>query len=160
MKKFHYKFHHLLSCCLLAGACLLIGGAKAGTENQAEDVSLINLIATPERYDGRLVLVTGYVTVGLENMSICLMKVKLSSKDCLWLNVDSGPYETLEDEKRINKKMKVLNKFNGKIARLRARFDPHNKGHFGGWSGSLRDMVDIYDGKDKVYALQEKTAQQ
>lgn len=158
MKKLHDQSCRLLIGCLFSGISLFANGTEAHAENQSESLSLINLIATPERYDGHLVLVTGHVTVGLENMSICFMKVNYSSKDCIWLNIDSGPYETEDDRKRIEKKMKLLNKFNGKVATIEARFDQNNKGHFGMWSGALKDLVRIY-GKNNYHTFEDKAAQ-
>ncbi|MFZ6711981.1 hypothetical protein ACO0LN_23025 [Undibacterium sp. TC9W] len=146
----------LMVACLFSGTSLFATATEADVENRFQSLSLINLIATPERYDGKLVLVTGYVTVGRENMSICLTKVRNSSKDCLWLNVDSGPYETEEDRKRIDKKYKVLYKFNGKVATIEAIFDQNDMGHFGMWSGALKDFVRIYDFKNKYYMFDDK----
>ncbi|MFZ6874181.1 hypothetical protein ACO0LF_19160 [Undibacterium sp. Di27W] len=159
MKKSHNQFQYLLVACLFSGISLFANGAEADLGNRFQHLSLINLIATPERYDGKLVLVTGYVTVGRENMSMCLTKVRHSSKDCLWLNVDSGPYETDDDRKRIDKKMKVLYKFNGKVATIEAIFDQNDMGHFGMWSATLKDVVRIYDNKDKYYSLEDKAVQ-
>lgn len=160
MKKLHDQFCRVLIGSLFFGIALFANSAEARAENQSENLSLINLIATPERYDGHLVLVTGYVTVGRENMSICLTKVRNSSKDCLWLNVDSGPYETDDERKRIDKKYKVLYKFNGKVTTIEAIFDQNDMGHFGMWSGALKDFVRIYDHKDSYYTFEDKAAKE
>lgn len=156
MKKNHNQFRYLMVACLFYGTSLFANEVEANLENRFQSISLINLIATPERYDGKLVLVTGYATVGRENMSICLTRVRNSSKDCLWLNVDSGPYETEDDRKRIDKKYKLLYKFNGKLATIEAIFDQNDTGHFGMWSGALRDFVRIYDLKNKYYVFDDK----
>ncbi|MES2041007.1 MAG: hypothetical protein V4495_24585 [Pseudomonadota bacterium] len=139
----------LLSFCLLAAAVVLATGAMAKTREHALDLSLINLVATPERYHGKLVIVTGYIFVGKENMSICPYQVEVSSKDCIWLNIDSGPYASDADQQRISKKMAVLEKFHGKTATIIARFNKKHQGHFGLWSGALTKIVDVYDYRDE-----------
>ena len=153
------RTRHLLNTCLLATTNLFANGAMAETDNQSVSVSLINLIATPERYHGKLVHVTGYISLGVEDNSICPMKVKISSKDCIWINIDSGPYETKADEKRILKKMTILHKFKGKVATIKAKFDQENQGHFGSSSGALTDIVDIYGDTYKAYSFRDKFAE-
>ncbi|PXX33717.1 hypothetical protein DFR42_12913 [Undibacterium pigrum] len=123
--------------------------AMAGTREKVLELSLINLVATPERYHGKQVNVTGYVFIGTENMSLCPYTVQVSSKDCIWINIDSGPYASDADKKRISKKMAVLEKFNGKTATIIARFDKKDHGHFGGWSGALTKIIDVYDHTDE-----------
>ena len=157
MKKFHSQFRCLLVASLFSGISFFANAAETNLEKWPEDLSLINLIATPERYDGHLVSVTGHVTVRLEDMSICFAKVTYSGKDCIWINIDSGPFETQDDIKRLDKRMKILNQFNGKTAVIVARFDQKNKGHLRQWSGALTDIVRIY-GKNKDYTFKDQAS--
>jgi len=152
MKALHILLRQLLPTCLLAGAALLATTAVAQTRERRLSLSLINLIATPERYHGKLVHVTGYIFTGMEHMSICPYQVEISNKDCIWLNIDSGPYASDVDKARYAKKMAVLEKFQGKPAGIFARFNKNNRGHFGLWSGELTKIVDVYDPKDLVSA--------
>ncbi len=142
----------LLHICLLTGATLLANAAAAKTPEQALDLSLINLVATPERYHGKLVHVTGYIFTGMEHMSICPYQVEISNKDCIWLNIGSGPYASDADKARYAKKMAALEKFQGKPATIIAKFDKNDRGHFGLWSGSLKKIVEVYDPTDFVSA--------
>ena len=134
---------------MLAVAVFLATGAMAKAPEQVLDLSLINLIATPERYHGKLVNVTGYIFVGPENMSICPYPVEVSSKDCVWINIDSGPTASDADQERIFKKLAALEKFNKKTATIIARFNKNQQGQFGGWSGELTKIVDVYDYRDQ-----------
>jgi hypothetical protein len=61
----------------------------------AQGVSFINLIATPERYHGKVVFLSAYVSIQFENNSLCPTKNVLSHNDCLWLTIDTG-----QDRKR------------------------------------------------------------
>src|SRR5690349_16657717 len=50
---------------------LMVGTASyAGIDDQAENVSLIQLIATPERFSGKHVNVTGFLHLGYEDASL------------------------------------------------------------------------------------------
>ncbi|MFZ6746946.1 hypothetical protein ACO0LC_27275 [Undibacterium sp. JH2W] len=149
MKIPYLPSRHVLRTGLMAIVTLFATAAAAKPLERAIDLSLINLVATPERYHGKLVNVTGYIFVGMEHMSICPYQVEVSSKDCLWINIDSGPYASHADRERISKKMAVLEKFYGKTATIIARFNKKDQGHFGLWSGALTKIVDVYDHKDE-----------
>ncbi len=153
MKIPYHLSRHLLSACLMATIALFATAAAAKTKvktpEQTLDLSLINLIATPERYHGKLVNVTGYIFVGPEKMVVCPYPVEVSSKDCVWINIDSGPTASDADQERIFKKLAVLEKFNKKTATIIARFNKNHQGHFGGWSGELTKIVDVFDYRDQ-----------
>lgn len=40
------------------------GGAQFAAKDQPEYVSMLQLVVTPERFDGRLVVVTGFLSLG------------------------------------------------------------------------------------------------
>lgn len=112
---------------------------------------MINLIATPERYDGKLVFLTGYVTIGLEHMTVCPSKSPLSGKDCLWLEIDDGPFIDRSDVMREKSKEKIWMQFDGKVVSIRGVFDKDETGHFGQFSGAIRDVVDVYCSSEKKH---------
>lgn len=117
----------------------------SGNESElGERVSLYRLIANPESYQGKVVFVTGYVRIGLEDGSICPSKEPLSTQDCLWLVIDDGPLESEQDEQRLSLAQKKWKHFNRKVVSLRATFAPSETGHLGGWSGGLRHITSIY----------------
>lgn len=118
--------------------------ASAQPRDLGEKVSLINLIATPERYHGKVVFVSVYVTIGLEDMSLCPSNQVLTSKDCLWLTIDSGPFETEQDLKRYMERETLWKQFHGQVLSLRGTFNKENTGHFGGWSGSIEKVTEAY----------------
>ncbi len=124
-----------------------------------KSVSLTNLVATPERYEGKLVYVVGYISIGLENMSLCPSKKPLSRKDCIWLTIDSGPFETDEDIKRFTEKEKRLKPFNGQVVSVRGVFDSHDTGHFGMWSGAIRNIIEVSAMKSRATATFDSESQ-
>lgn len=102
------------------------------TFGQTVDVSLINLIATPKDFDGKRVRVIGYVRFEFEfeGDSIYLHKedsLRHIAKNGLWLGVDMPA------------KQKV--RVNNRYAIVEGVFSMEEMGHFGMWSGSLKQVT-------------------
>ncbi len=110
-------------------------------------VSLFRLIVNPDSYHEKVVFVTGYVRIGLEDMSICPSRDSLSNIDCLWLNIDDGPFETDKDMERYYENERKWNKFNKSVVSIRATFDKNETGHMGGWSGGLTKITQVFGRK-------------
>lgn len=128
---------------LLAVASMASADEPAYKEN-GERVSIINLIATPERYDGKLVFLSAYATVKFEGDSLCMTQQPASTSDCLWLQFDDGPYETEQDQQRYLRAKAAWQKHHGKHISVRGIFSRKNTGHFGLYSGAIEKIVDVY----------------
>jgi len=106
-----------------AGACTLYG------------VSLLELIANPERFHGRRVSVRGYVRIEFEGNAIYLSKESFearSMRDALWLApAASSPFA------------KPGATFGPGYANVVGRFDAFDRGHFGMYSGAIQDTTRI-----------------
>jgi len=85
-------------------------------------VPLSRLLCQPERYHGKRVLVSGYVTLEFEGNRICFAS---GSPECLWLAV-----EGVRDPG-----------FRAAFASVEATFDGELRGHFGGYAGSLTHIT-------------------
>lgn len=110
---------------LSLGLSLISGWACA----QAVDVSLVSLIATPKEFDGKHVRVIGYVRLEFEGDSIYLHKEdsqRRIAKNGLWLDIDG----------RADQKARVNNRY----AIVEGVFSMDEKGHFGMWSGSIKNI--------------------
>jgi hypothetical protein len=109
-----------MRCILIALMILGISSVTAAQELESTKndsgirVSIINLIATPDLYHEKLVFVTGFASIEFENNNLCLSKDPASSKDCVWINYDDGPYKTEADFVRFKKKESEWKKYNGK----------------------------------------------
>ena len=123
-------------------AILLLVGPRVDAQ-EAQRVSIYALIGNPERFDGSVVVVQGYVRIGLEDMSICPTANPLSLKDCVWLVIDDGPFESDADGQRYFKREKQWKRFHRKVAMVWATFDKAETGHFGGWSGGLKKITSV-----------------
>lgn len=126
---------------LMAFFAALCNRAVAG---EVYYVSLINLIATPEKYDGKIIFVQAYVKIAQENMSICQTSRMTSSKDCLWLEIDNGPYDSKEDMQRVKSKEMLWKACDGKRVSIHGLFDANNQGNEGLWSGAIKDVSSVY----------------
>jgi calcineurin-like phosphoesterase family protein len=105
----------------------------------AQGVSFINLIATPERYHGKVVFLSAYVSIQFENNSLCPTKNVLSHNDCLWLTIDTG-----QDRKRYSVLHEIWRQFDGQAIFLRGTFNKNDKGHLSGWPGSIEKVTGVY----------------
>jgi hypothetical protein len=105
-----------------AGACAVYG------------VSLVELIANPERFHGRVVSVRGYVRLEFEGNAIYLSKDSYESgsrRDALWLTLAPSPLAEPGAT------------YGPRYASVRGRFDAFDRGHFGMYSGAISEVSRI-----------------
>lgn len=110
-----------------------------------ESVSFINLIATPERYHGKIVAVSAYVSIAMGDMSLCPTEHPLTKKDCLWLEIYSGPFKTSKDLERYNAEEEKWKPYHGRIVGLRGTFDKNETGRLGMWSGGIKKVTAVQE---------------
>jgi len=94
-------------------------------------VSIIQLIATPEKFDGKRVAVMGYLRLEFEGNAIYIHKEDYERrivKNGVWVSPLKG----------ICEKPRSLNL---KYVLLEGRFDANNNGHMGLNSGSIVDIT-------------------
>ena len=110
----------------------LVGFGEAN--HSSIDVSLINLIATPEKYDGKLVRVIGISFLEFESNGLYLSKEDLENgvtKNALWIEINP---------QTVGKTEKELSKYNGKYILVEGVFIKDNTGHMGLKSGSIMNI--------------------
>ena len=103
-------------------------------KSDAENVSIIDLIANPDKYHGRNVMIKGVVRLQFESNAIYLTKDCYNnrlSKNALWISLD---------EKTLKTDLRKLRKYNGKYVLVEGVFDKTNKGHFGMYSGTIKNV--------------------
>lgn len=96
---------------------------------EPEEVSLVALLAAPERHRGKRVLVTGFVDLEFEGNAVYLHEDDFRhylTKNGLWLALDGTPFARKE----------------GRLgyAFVTGTFDPDAHGHMGLFGGTLRDV--------------------
>jgi hypothetical protein len=109
----------------------LIRTACDATIPNAEIVSLVQLIATPEKYDGKAILVVGFLRLEFEGNVLYLHEEDYKhgiTKNSVWVvrNV------------KINERTDALNMH---YILLTGTFDAEHKGHMGLSNGSLKNIT-------------------
>lgn len=109
-----------------------IMNSRNEADNKALDVSIIQLIANPADFDGKIVRVIGVGNIEFEGNGVYLGKDdwRYVSKNGLWIELGerATPYE-------------LTKTYNGKYVIIEGTFDMHNNGHFGMWSGAIVDIT-------------------
>jgi hypothetical protein len=104
---------------------------KGGADIDADDVSLIQLIANPQIYDGKIVRITGFLHLEFEGNVIYLHREDFRyglTKNGIWLNT---PKDMTKNQ------MKVVN---DQYVICTARFVARMHGHMGMNSGEVTDV--------------------
>jgi len=123
---------------------MLFSSTQSYAQNsEIEDVSILSLIVNPEKYHGKKVYLGAYATVRFEGDSLCAVQKPASSKDCLWLQFDDGPYKTEKDIARFDRAKKKWERYNGKRITLVGTFNKENTGHFGLFSGAIEHITSV-----------------
>lgn len=97
------------------------------------DISIIKLIATPEKYHGKQIQVIGYLNLKFEGDAIYLHKEDYSkgiSNNGFWVNFSK---ETIEK--------KNLNGYNKKYVIIVGTFDMNDRGHMGMFGGTIKNIT-------------------
>ncbi|WP_433830457.1 hypothetical protein [Flavobacterium anhuiense] len=106
---------------------------KQGVPFHEFNVSIIKLISTPEKYDGKQVQVIGYLNLEFEGTAIYLHKEDYSKgiyQNSFWVNFSK---ETAEK--------KNLNDYNKKYVIIVGTFDMNARGHMGMFGGTIKNIT-------------------
>jgi hypothetical protein len=109
-------------------------GEKPGSSSQQPlSISLLQLIATPDAFDGKYVRVQGFVCIEHEGTAVYLHREDaehMLTKNGLWLAANDA---TPDDSKEAQVK--------DRYALIEGRFTAKKQGHMGLWSGSVEDIT-------------------
>ena len=114
---------HYIVIALLA----LVGPLRA---DEPLDVSMIQLIATPEKFHGKFVRIIGYLRLEFEGNGLYLHRedyLAAINKNGIWFDV------TLET-------MKNPKKFTDRYVLVEGTFSARSYGHLGLWSGTISEV--------------------
>ena len=119
-------------------------GSKSIAADGSQIVSIIQLIATPEKYHGQKITVTGYATFEFEQNSICLLESRMSASECLWIRLESpNALTAANDLSQPNDSVSALNRFNKRVILVRGLFDMNNHGHLGLYTGAIDQITQV-----------------
>jgi hypothetical protein len=100
-------------------------------EEKMYSISLIQLLANPEKYHGKKIHVMGYLNLEFEGNAIYLHKEDYEHslvKNGFWVEIS-------------NKTMKNGKEINQKYVLIEGEFDMNSHGHMGLWSGSIKNIT-------------------
>ena len=96
-------------------------------------VSIVNLIATPEKYDGKKIQIIGYLHLEFEGDGIYLHKddyLNAITANGLWVNFSE----------KLTKKTS-LKDYSDNYVIILGTFKKESKGHMGLWNGTMDDII-------------------
>jgi hypothetical protein len=138
------KKPYLLSIMLVL---LLAAMAPTRPAERPQAVSLVQLLASPEKYHGQLVRIEGFLHNKFENSALYLSKQDgdfLIGKNAVWVSYsDEVQLQPRDDTK--SKKERGLSYFDRKFVLLEGRFDKDVRGHMGAYSGGLTGVTRIME---------------
>jgi hypothetical protein len=116
----------IASVCILLTA-LLVAPTKA---EEPVDVTLVQLIANPQNFDGKLIRVIGFLRLEFEGNVLYLHREDYENAilgDGIWVDVTP----------EITKQSKTLNM---NYVLLEGVFSSSDRGHMGMWSGAIKKI--------------------
>jgi hypothetical protein len=123
----------LLLLSLLAGALAAPDSPRA-TSKDSIRVSMIRLLATPEKYEGKLVQVVGVFVFKTEESALYLHREDaelLNGDNALW--VEPAPWKGEQASKSLS----------GAFVIVAGRFTAKERGHEGAFAGTLKAVTQL-----------------
>ena len=117
--------------CPAAGAQMAGYLSKTANPASADNVSIVRLIANPERYDGKQVQLIGFLRIEFEGTALYLHREDYErgiEKNALWINIPTGMSKAQADA------------VNGQYVICLGTFDAAHHGHMGLFSGEIKNI--------------------
>lgn len=101
-------------------------------------VSIVSLLATPERYDGKIVQIKGYLNLQFESDAIYLHKEDWEQSiisNALWVQLpEGGVFEAINEGTDYSR-------FSGHYVLLAGTFNSQQHGHMGAWPAEISHIT-------------------
>jgi hypothetical protein len=133
------SYFYLLNLCFLIAACnqpptkVKPSDISTQTVDIINDVSLISLIANPEKYNGQKIRAIGYLHLEFEGNGLYLHKEDYDhgiGKNAIWVDINTK-----------HSKVSDLKKYSNHYVLIEGMFDSKNNGHEAMNSGSLKNVT-------------------
>lgn len=108
---------------------------NSSAAEEVRNVSIIQLIANPQKYDGQLVRVVGFMHLEFEGDALYQYR-----EDYERAILNNGIWLSLTDPQE-----RSSAKLNDRYVLVEGRFKAEEKGHFASWSGSLQQISRVSD---------------
>ena len=120
-----------LTVILSLAACQVPADSSSNDNSEPADVSMYQLVSTPERFDGKRVRVIGYLHLEFEGNGLYAQQEDFAYhlyKNGVWISISDCRYANNPP-------------INDAYVLIEARFNGKDKGHMDLWSGSLSDVT-------------------
>jgi hypothetical protein len=122
--------------------------------------SLINVLANPERYDGKRISISGFLHYQFEDSALYFSKSDadyLITENAIWIRYGEKPIiDAIECKGKSKASTSNLDYLDGHYVSLEGTFNMNERGHMGAFSGTLENVVRVseqrrwFDGKKKI----------
>jgi hypothetical protein len=122
----------MLVCLVAAVLAATIAGISESADD-SEYVSLVRVIANPERYDEKVITLHGFLSLDFEGTALYLHSEHYErgmGKEAVWLTLDRQTWKAKQGVHR-------------QYVLITGKFDAQETGHLGLFSGGLRDITRI-----------------
>ena len=122
-------------------------------------VSLWQIIANPESYHNRRIVVTGFLHLKFENSALYASKEDadyLIGKNAVWVTYSTDDLKLVPRNQTSKLSRSDLDYFDGKYVTLEGIFNKNDCGHMGSYSGTIQHVTRVfekrrwYDGKREL----------
>lgn len=119
-------------------------------DDEIQYISMVDLIANPDKYNGKLVQVEGVGSINFEDMAVYLSPYdyEYGTRNSIWLEMDLDYYDDATFSEMVH--------CNGKYVIVEGIFNKDNTGHMSAYSGAL-EQISRYE---LTWAEQEKENEQ
>ena len=105
--------------------------SKTANPGTADNVSMVQLIANPEKYDGKRIQLIGFLRIEFEGTAVYLHREDYEQgieKNALWINIPAGMSKVQSDA------------VNGQYVIFPGTFDAAHHGHMGAFGGEIKNV--------------------
>jgi hypothetical protein len=131
---------------IISAVALLASTGCVSSRDVSQLLSIDQLLAHPNKFDGRAVVVIAYANIEFEGDELCDVP-SAGGKSCVWLTWTDGPYETeqdlAKDLARYDAAEEKWRAFHGKRVLVRGTFNRGPSGHFGMYLGEINRITGV-----------------
>lgn len=138
----------LIGRSLFCLVILLLAVSSFYAQQSRFDVSIISLIANPEKYDGKKVRISGFLHVQFEDSAIYLHKDDadhLIGENALWVDYAKDPSLQPICKEKYDASKLMTKYFNGRYVLIEGVFNMKGRGHMGAFSGTIEDVSRVLE---------------
>jgi hypothetical protein len=128
-------------------AAIVLGVASSAFAEDYPRVSMVQLLAAPERYEGRTLWVSGYLHCRFEDSAIYLSREDgdyLRGENAFWVSYAEGARSRVIDRPDTQPVKSSANcGADRKYVSILGRFSPKERGHMGCCAGGIEGVAEI-----------------